>query len=112
MNKSCHAAAPLFDIPHTLVDTRFVDGKDVTKQFPGYYVEVRDENAVYHVSTPANGCIVNSIAVSRVPIYKDNYDPQTMARYRSNTVFDFAQNKAYVFDFNKNYRTVTLGTEA
>lgn len=108
---SCHAAVPTADIPHTLIDTRFVDGRDATKDFPGFYVEVRDENTVYHVSTPRNGCIVNSLAVARLPIYKDNYDPTTMATYRNNTVFDFAANKAYIFDFNKNYRTVEL-TEA
>lgn len=107
-NNSCHAAVPALDIPHTLIDTRFVDGRDVTKDYPGFYVEVRDENTVYHVSTPRNGCIVNSLAVARLPIYKDNYNPATMATYRNNTVFDFVANKAYIFDFNKNYRTVSL----
>ena len=82
---SC-AAVPVLDIPHTLVDTRFVDGKDVTKNFPGYYVEVRDENA----------------------IYRENYDPKNMMRYRNNVVYDFSANKMYIFDFNKNYRTVDL----
>ena len=108
---SCTCGGPLPDIPHTLVDTRFVDGKDITKNFPGYYVEVRDENTIYHVSTPRNGCVINSLAVARLPIYKENYDPTTMATYRNNTVFDFAANKAYIFDFNKNYRTVTLTEE-
>lgn len=105
---SCNCGGPIPDIPHTLVSTRFVGGKDVTKDFPGYYVEVRDENTVYHVSAPHNGCVANSLAVARMPIYKEHYDPDTMARYRNNTVFDFATNKAYIFDFNKNYRIVTL----
>nr|DAJ81785.1 MAG TPA: hypothetical protein [Caudoviricetes sp.] len=104
----CNCGGPIPDIPHTLIDTRFVDGKDITKNYPGFYVEVRDENTIYHVSTPRNGCVVNSLAVARLPIYKDNYDPNTMAKYRNNTVFDFAKNKAYIFDFNKKYRTVTL----
>lgn len=111
-NRFCNAAAPIYPIPHVVVDTRFVDGKDQTKNFPGYYVEVRDENTIYHVSQPFEGCIVSSLAVARMPIYKDNYDPTTMAKYRSNTVYDFAQNKAFIFDFNKNYRTVTLTEEA
>ena len=79
---SCKLAAPIHDIPHTVVDTRFVDGKDITKNFPGYYVEVRDENTVYHVSTPKGGCVLNSLPVARLPLYKENYDPTTMARYR------------------------------
>lgn len=109
---SCFLAAPAPSIPHTLVDTRFVDGKDCTKNYPGYYVEVRDENTIYHVSTPKEGCVLNSMAVARLPIYKENYNPKTMATYRNNTVIDFAQNKMYIFDYNKNYRTVTLNKEA
>jgi hypothetical protein len=34
-----------------------------------------------------------------------------MVRYRNNVVYDFTANKMYIFDFNKNYRTVNL-TEA
>jgi hypothetical protein len=105
---SCNAAAPILPIPHTVVDTRFKDGKDVTKDFPGYYVEVRDENTVYHVSVPTGGCVLNSLPVARLPLYKDNYDPATMATYRNTVVFDFVQNKMFIFDFNKNYRTVDL----
>ena len=108
----CNAAAPICNIPHTVVDTRFVDGKDITKNFPGYYVDVRDENAIYHVSQPKDGCIINSLVVARLPIYKDNYDPKTMATYRNNVVFDFTANKMFVFDYNKNYRVVALQEEA
>lgn len=102
------AAVPVLDIPHTLVDTRFVDGKDVTKCYPGYYVEVRDENAIYHVNTPKDGCVPTSLCVAKLPIYRDNYDPNLMARYRNNAVYDFTANLMYIFDFNKNYRVVTL----
>lgn len=105
------AAVPVLDIPHTMVDTRFVDGKDVTKNFPGYYVEVRDENAIYHVSTPDEGCVPTSLCVAHLPIYRENYNPTTMIRYRNTVVYDFAQNKMYVFDYNKNYRVVTLTQE-
>lgn len=104
---SC-AAVPVLDIPHTLVDTRFVDGKDVTKNFPGYYVEVRDENAIYHVNTPKDGCVITSLCVARLPLYRDNYDPEKMVRYRNNVVYDFVKNVMYVFDFNKNYRVIEL----
>ena len=109
-NCNCNLAAPILEIPHTVVDTRFVDGKDVTKKYPGYYVEVRDENTVYHVSTPKGGCVINSLPIARVPIFKDNYNPSTMATYRNNVVIDFTQNKVYIFDFNKNYRIVYLSS--
>lgn len=111
-NNSCHLAAPILEIPHTVIDTRFDNGKDLTKQYPGYYVEVRDENTIYHVSTPKGGCILTSLAVARLPIYKENYDPKHMATYRNTTVIDFAQNKMFIFDFNKNYRVVALTEEA
>ena len=104
---SC-AAVPVLDIPHTLVDTRFVDGKDVTKNFPGYYVEVRDENAIYHVNTPKDGCVPTSLCVAKLALYRENYDPKNMMRYRNNVVYDFSANKMYIFDCNKNYRTVDL----
>ena len=107
-NCSCKAAAPIHNIPHTVIDTRFVDGKDETKKYAGYYVEVRDENTIYHVTTPAGGCMLNSLPVARLPIFKEDYDPTTMATYRNAVVFDFAQNKMFIFDFNKNYRTVDL----
>lgn len=108
----CDCGGPVPVIPHTLIDTRFVDGKDMTKKFPGYYVEVRDENTIYHVTVPAHGCVANSLAVARMPIYKENYDPKTMEVYRNNVVYDFAKNKAYIFNFNKEYRVVTLVKEA
>lgn len=108
----CNMAVPIHDIPHTMIDTRFVDGKDRTKEFPGFYVEVRDENTIYHVSIPKEGCVASSLAVAHLPIYKENYDPENMSRYRNNVVYDFTNNKAYVFDFNKNYRVITLTEEA
>lgn len=107
-NCNCNMAAPILNIPHTVVDTRFVDGKDVTKKYPGYYVEVRDENTVYHVSTPKNGCMLNSLPVARLPLYIDNYDPINMKTYRNTIVFDFTMNKMFIFDFNKDYRVVNL----
>ncbi len=38
----------------------------------------------------------------------ENYDPKNMMRYRNNVVYDFSANKMYIFDFNKNYRSVDL----
>ena len=105
---NCKLAAPSCNIPHTVVDTRFVDGKDVTKKYPGYYVEVRDENTVYHVSTPKGGCLLNSLPVARLPIFKENYDPAHMKTYRNTVVFDFAQKKMFIFDFNKNFKVVNM----
>lgn len=112
MDKFQCMAAPVLDIPHTLVDTRFVDGKDVTKKYPGFYVEVRDENAIYHVSVPQDGCVPTSLCVAKLAVYKDNYNPNTMSRYRNTTVYDFANNKMYVFNFDKNYRVVNMTEEA
>ena len=96
------------DIPHVSIDTRFVGGKDQLRCFPGHYVSVRDENATYHVSHPGFNCLPNALVVARTSIYRDNYDPETMARFRNNFVFDFLNNKAFVFDNNADYRVWDL----
>lgn len=96
------------DIPHATIDERYVDGKDMLRKFPGHYVVVRREHATYHVSKPGFNCLPDVVLVSSTPIYKDGYDPDTMANYRNNTVYDFLNNKAYVFDYNGDYRIITL----
>lgn len=96
------------DIPHAVVDTRYEDGKDLLRKYPGAYVTVRDENAVYHVSKPGYNCLPNAVSVSRNPIYRDNYDPERDKRYKMNTVYDFLNNKAYVFDNDGDVRVITM----
>lgn len=96
------------DIPHAVIDTRYEDGKDLLRKYPGHYVTVRDENAVYHVSKPGLNCLPNAVPVSRNPIYRDNYDLNRDKKYKQNTVYDFLNKKAYVFDPEGDVRVITL----
>lgn len=99
------------DIPHQVIETRYEDGKDLLRKYPGSYVTVRDENTVYHVSKPGLNCLPNAVPVSSMPIFRDNYDLAHDRRYKMNTVYDFLNNKAYVFDHMGDVRVIAL-TEA
>lgn len=97
------------DIPHAVIDTRYENGKDLLRKYPGAYVVVRDENATYHVSKPGYNCLPNAVPVSRTPIFRDNYDLAHDKHYKQNTVYDFLNNKAYVFDPEGDVRVIALG---
>lgn len=66
------------------------------------FVTVRDENATYHVDE-----VGNSIAVSRNPIFNNDYEP-TPGDYKNTTVYNFTEEEAYIFDPAGNYRTIEL----
>lgn len=93
---------------HHVIDSRFVEGRDLLKKYPNSYVQVRDENAVYHVSQPDGECVPTALPVSRTIVFYDNYNPRTMPKYRSNIVVDMLNNQMYIFDQNKDYRKVGL----
>lgn len=82
---------------HEVVDT-YADAQG----FRNAFVTVRDENAVYHVDE-----VGNPVAVSRSAIYKNNHSP-VVGAYKQNVVYDFAQNKFYVYDPAGAYKTGTL----
>lgn len=66
------------------------------------FVTVRDENATYHVDE-----VGNAIAVSRNPIYNEDYEP-TAGDYKNTVVYNFAEGEAYVFDPAGNYMIMPL----
>lgn len=90
-NKQC------CDIPHRVVQTY-----SEVQEYRNAYVTVRDENAVYHVD--ASG---NPVAVSRSAIFRENYSP-AINDYRQNVVYDFINDKMYVYNEVGIYRTVDL----
>lgn len=96
-------------IPHATIDDRYVDDRDMLRKYPGYYVTVRNENATYHVGRAGKNCAPNAVVVARTPIFRDGYDPAIMPKYRMNTVYDFLNDRAFIFDNNMDYRTITLG---
>lgn len=69
------------------------------------FVTVLEENATYHVDE-----VGNIIAVSRNPIYNNDYVP-TIGDYKSATVFNFSIKEGYVFDPDGNYLILPLLTE-
>lgn len=97
------------DIPHAVLDTRYQNGKDLLRKYPGHYVVVRDEaGAVYHVSKPGPNCLPNAVKVQPGMMYKDNFDADRH-NYREAFIFDFLNNKLYVYDHEGDKRVITLG---
>lgn len=82
---------------HEVVDTY----AEIDK-YRNAFITVRDENATYHVDE-----VGNAIAVSRNPIYNDEYTPQ-VGDYKNVTVYNFAEEEAYVFDPAGNYMIIPL----
>ena len=85
------------NIPHVVVET-YAE----VQEFRNSYVTVRDENAVYHVDVSGN-----PVAVSRSAIFEENHTPD-IGEYRQNVVYDFINNKMYIYDPTGMYRTVDL----
>lgn len=72
--------------------------------FRNAFVTVRDENAVYHVDD-----VGNVIAISRSPLYIDDFDPDGVdSNYKLLTVYDFANDAFYVYDAVGDYKTGSL----
>lgn len=66
------------------------------------YATVRQENATYHVD--GYGA---AVSVSRDPIFINDYTP-TVGEYKQNTVYDFENNKAYIFNLLGAYKSINL----
>lgn len=96
------------DIPHAVIDTRYQNGKDLLRKYPGHYVVVRDEaSAVYHVSKPGPNCLPNVVKVKEGIMYKDNFDA-SRTKYKEAMVYDFFAGKLYVYDHEGDVRSITL----
>lgn len=85
------------NIPHYVVETY-----SEVQEYRNAYVTVRDENAVYHVDVSGN-----PVAVSRSAIFEDNHTPE-IGEYRQNVVYDFINNKMYIYNPVGMFRTVDL----
>ena len=97
------------DIPHVVIDSRFYDGRDMLRKYPGHYVTVRDEGgAVYHVSKPKANCLPNSVKVSNGFFEREGFDPTNSLPYKNTTVLDFLNNAMFIYDSNGDVRKVTL----
>lgn len=100
----------LCDQLHAFIDARIVDGKDQLRKYPGHYVTVRQEGgAVYHVSKPGPNCLSSSVLIRRGTLFQDGFNP-TAIPYTNTDVYDFVNNKMYVFDMTGDYRVITLTT--
>lgn len=97
------------EIPHAVIDARYVDGKDVLRKYPGHYVSVRQEGgATYHVSKPGYNCLPNAVLVAEGKLYKDGFDPTTAPAYKNTQIFDFLGNVMYIYDHDGDVRKITL----
>ena len=60
------------EIPHAVIDTRYENGKDLLRKYPGHYVTVRDElGAVYHVSKRGSSIKTDSTQSLPLPTKMD-----------------------------------------
>lgn len=66
------------------------------------YATVRNENATYHVDGYGD-----AVSVGRDPLFINDYTP-TVGEYKQNTVYDFQNNKAYIFNLLGEYKSITL----
>lgn len=101
------------DIPHAVIDKRFVDGKDMLRKYPGHYVTVREEGgATYHMSKPGANCIPSSVLVAEGRVFKDGFTLGDPYNYKNTQVIDFANNTLYIYDVNGDVRMVHLSEVA
>jgi hypothetical protein len=56
------------------------------------YVYVQDERTTYHIDNTGN-----PFAVSKDPLFQDNYTP-VVGAYKGVTVYDFLNNLAYIYN--------------
>lgn len=97
------------DIPHAVIDSRFHDGKDMLRRYPGHYVTVRNEGgSVYHVSKPQPNCLPTSVRVSNGFFERDGFDPINSVPYKNTTVIDFLNNLMYIYNSEGDVRQITL----
>lgn len=87
--------------PPIVVTSQTVDG---IKGLADCFVYVININSVFYVDSCHNITIISS-----GPVYVDNYDPiGNVLNLRGQVCYDFANNKAYVFNNSGAYRTLTL----
>lgn len=79
-----------------------VDRVDQVSRFRNKFVTVRNENATYHVDE-----VGNTIAISRNPIFSDDYVPN-VGDYAMVTVYNFAANEFYIFNADGEFKTGVL----
>lgn len=82
---------------HEVVDT-FAE----VDQFRNAFVTVREENATYHVDE-----VGNAIAVSRNPVFDNEYIP-TAGDYKNVIVYNFTAEEGYVFNPSGAYMIIPL----
>lgn len=105
----CNTGNCYHDIPHSVVDERYVDGKDQLRKYPGHYVSVRQEGgATYHVTNPGLNGLPNAVLVAEGKVYKDGFDPASAPEYRNVRVIDFSNNREYIYDYGGDVRYVDL----
>lgn len=110
MCKSCTVdLTKIPDIPHAVIDKRYVKGKDMLRKYPGHYVSVREEGgATYHVSKPGVNCLPNAVLVAEGKLFRDGFNPASAPSYKNTRILDFSNNREYVYDYDGDVRYTEL----
>lgn len=100
MNKCKHESCSCHSAPAVVV-TQTVEG---IKGLANSAVYVMSNNTTYYIDSCHKITVISS-----GPVYVDNYQPQiNPLNLRGQTCYDFANNKAYVFNNAGNYRVINL----
>lgn len=100
MNKCKHESCSCHSAPAVVV-TQTVEG---IKGLTNTVVYVVSNNTTYYV-----GCANQITVISSGPVFVDNYNPNTnQLTLRGQTCYDFANDKAYVFNNAGDYRVINL----
>lgn len=100
MNKNCHKNCP-YGLAPAVVQTQTVEG---IKGLANCFVYVISNNTTYYVDE----CHLITV-ISSGPIFVDNYDVSSNPLdLRGQVCYDFANNKAYVFNDAGEYRVMNL----
>ena len=99
------SAAPC---PHQcVIPVLTIETSDGLKNVAGCFVHVMQNNTTYYIDDKHR-----IITVWAGPVFYNNYDPVANPfDLRGQVVYDFENNKMYIFNQQKEYRTVNL-TEA
>lgn len=79
-----------------------VTSRSEVSEFRNAFVTVQDENATYHVDD-----VGNVIAVSRNPIFDNDYQP-TAGDWKNTVVYNFLAEEGYVFNNDGDYMIIPL----
>lgn len=96
--------SPICNCKFKCPGSRTVETVAELKKLRNCFVRVRENNTTYFVD-----CKHEITVISCTPLFVDSYDPdQNVRKLHAQTVYDFENNQAIVYDNQANYRIIKL----